>query len=759
MNSFGTLPPDPAGLSSGLTTSPLSIGGDRFLADGKPFVLRGICVQPGPPSVDNGLPLSPPLFLRTLDKLAGLGFNALRFYLPPSPEIAGECVARGFRLLLDLPWNSLCDFIGMAAHRRAAVEGVVSGVQHAKSLPGVLGLLVANEISPHVCRYAGWHRVAKFLDHLTTTARRKAPGLPVGYAGYPPTEPLLPGDADFACMNIYLDSREALRRYLRRLKVRVAGKPLVVGEFGLDALRNGTEAQSDAAAWFFAEAEDAGCAGAFWFSLGDNWWRGGHVVAGWSFGLTDSMGEPTGPALSAAGVFSGASSTQSSSATPRVSVVVCARNAEATLAFALRAIGCQEYANWECVVVDDGSTDGTAEIARRHPFARLVQTEGVGLGAARNIGAAEARGEIIAFTDADCEPFPDWLVRLVSFMEGGWDLGGGPNLTPPASHLAAGWAASAPGLPCAVLRSDEHAEHLPGCNLAVRREAFAKLGGFDALFTTAGDDVDFCWRAEELGLRMGYASGACVWHHRRTTIGAYLRQQAGYGASEARLAWRHGEDRMGGSGARWQGVVYEAARLALRGDEPAMGRFGTAFYAQEHPSAKRTGSFRRRRMNLSDRLQLGVVGLLQPLVRSLARLAEALRVPTPARGLEECGSGVTWNRGSVVFVMDQSTERSVLLRDLQAILVKRGWFAKANPSTAAWDIEVALPCLRVARLHSMVEVPGGDFRGSLFRLRIVMRSEAPFLLRRLLFAPRRALRMLARDIAECLVEAGLRPVV
>src|SRR5439155_14807194 len=92
-----------------------------------------------------------------------------------------------------------------------------------------------------------------------------------------------------------------------------------------------------------------------------------------------------------------------------------------------------DYPDYETIVVDDGSTDGTAEIARRHSV-KLVQTDNFGLSSARNTGAAEATGEIVAYLDSDARPDPHWLRYLVhAFANGGYAGVGGPNLPPPES--------------------------------------------------------------------------------------------------------------------------------------------------------------------------------------------------------------------------------------------------------------------------------------------------------------------------------------
>jgi O-antigen biosynthesis protein len=112
-----------------------------------------------------------------------------------------------------------------------------------------------------------------------------------------------------------------------------------------------------------------------------------------------------------------------------------------------------------------------------------------------------------------------------------------------------------------VLVSADRAEHVPGCNMAFRREALAAIGGFDAAYTAAGDDVDVCWKLLDRGGEIGFAPAAQVFHHRRGTVRGYLRQQRGYGKAERMVAGRHPHrfNRLGQ--ARWSGFIYGGARL------------------------------------------------------------------------------------------------------------------------------------------------------------------------------------------------------
>ena len=98
----------------------------------------------------------------------------------------------------------------------------------------------------------------------------------------------------------------------------------------------------------------------------------------------------------------------------RVSVVVPAYNAERTLGDCLRALRAQSFAaaDLEIIVVDDGSRDGTASLAQRNGV-RVIRRENGGPAAARNTGWRAARGDWVAFTDADCVPSRTWLAEMM----------------------------------------------------------------------------------------------------------------------------------------------------------------------------------------------------------------------------------------------------------------------------------------------------------------------------------------------------------
>jgi GT2 family glycosyltransferase len=232
------------------------------------------------------------------------------------------------------------------------------------------------------------------------------------------------------------------------------------------------------------------------------------------------------------------------------------------------------YPDFEVIVVNDGSSDASAEIARAHGV-RLVETAHRGLSHARNVGVANAIGEIVAFLDDDAYPDHDWLYYIAASLRANGHAGvGGPNIAPDDDGLVAECVAAAPGGPIHVLISDREAEHLPGCNMAFRKSALEAIGSFDERFRVAGDDVDVCWRLQESGRTLGFSAGAVVMHRRRDSLRRYLKQQYGYGEAEALLERKWPSRYNSAGSSRWSGRIYDSPASGPSRRRPMI-RYGT----------------------------------------------------------------------------------------------------------------------------------------------------------------------------------------
>jgi cellulose synthase/poly-beta-1,6-N-acetylglucosamine synthase-like glycosyltransferase len=247
-----------------------------------------------------------------------------------------------------------------------------------------------------------------------------------------------------------------------------------------------------------------------------------------------------------------------------LSVVICSLNGAPGVDRCLRALDRQVGAPpLDVVVVDDGSTDDTSEVARRHG-ARVVRHEtNRGLSAARNSGVEAAQAAIVAFLDDDCEPAPDWAAYLLSAYED--DVVGVGGIVRPLSqpgfvgrylerhnplepleielkrsealhyrirlYLARQWAARS-----------RHTGRRPvyalvGANMSFRRRALLDIGLFDTRFTFGAEELDLCWRIALANpdQRFMLEPRARVVHHFEDSLRDTLRRSRAYGRGSARM--------------------------------------------------------------------------------------------------------------------------------------------------------------------------------------------------------------------------------
>ena len=486
--------------------------------------------------------------------MAGHGINAVRTYTVPPRWLLDLAEGRGLRVLVGIPWEQHVAFLSDRGRARSIVQRVKESVTGCAGHPAILGYVVGNEIPAPIVRWHGRKRVEHFLEDLYLTAKDEDPDALVTYVNYPSTEYLDLPFLDLCAFNVYLESPDELTAYLARLQNMAGDKPLVLAEVGLDSHRNGEATQAASLRWQTSTAFAAGCAGTFVFAWTDEWYRGGHDIDDWDFGLTDRQRQPKAALRAIEAVYANVPFPHRE--WPRVSAVVCTHNGSHTIRETCEGLLDVDYPDLEVIVVDDGSTDATPTIIERYPF-RVIRTEHLGLSAARNVGAAAATGTYVVYLDDDAWPDPHWSRYLVhTFEQGGFAAVGGPNIPPPDESETAQCVARAPGGPTHVLMDDVRAEHVPGCSFAVRRSVLEELGGFDPHFRVAGDDVDFCWRIHESGDRIGFSPGAVVWHRRRGSVRAYYRQQRGYGRAEALLERKWPERYNSAGHPTWSGRVY-----------------------------------------------------------------------------------------------------------------------------------------------------------------------------------------------------------
>jgi len=552
-----------------------------FLLDGEQkFFVRGVTYGPFRPRSDGAFLPEAPRAAEDLEGMRRLGANTVRVYHLPPAGFREQAAEAGLRLLVGVPWAQHLRFLDTRESRAQIRQRVREAARSLRDAPNLLGLVIGNEISPQVVRWYGAPRVERFLGELADEVRQADPDALVTYANYPMTEYLELGGQDFVSFNVYLHREPELRRYVARLQNLAAGRPLLLAEFGVDAWRESEAEQARIVSRTATAAFETGCVGAVVFSFTDEWFTGGHDIEDWSFGLVTRDRKPK-PSFAALQAVYRQDHPCPPDPTPMVSVVVCAYDAERTIRECLESLTRLRYPDLEVIVVNDGSRDRTPAIAREFPRFRLLEQENRGLSAARNAGIEAARGEVVAFTDADCAVDPDWLVYLVRRLQDGGFAGvGGPNVPPPEDHWVPDAVARAPGGPTHVLLTDLVAEHVPGCNMAFWRRHLVEVGGFDPVYRTAGDDVDMCWRLQNEGHELGFAASALVWHRRRHTVSAYLAQQRGYGRAESLLYFKHPYrfNLLGHS--RWLGRIYGDLGAGILARRPRIysGAFGGGLF-------------------------------------------------------------------------------------------------------------------------------------------------------------------------------------
>ncbi|HUI27627.1 MAG TPA: glycosyltransferase, partial [Candidatus Kryptonia bacterium] len=553
----------------------------KFLFRGnEKFFLRGVSYGPFAPASHGTQFPEREMVKRDFALMRDLGVNCFRTFTPPPEWLLDLAADNDLVVLTGLPWTEHVCFLDEPAVTAQIRTAVAEAAKALAGHPAVFAMLIGNEIPPDVVRWHGPDRVGSFLRELYEQTKEIAPDALVSYANFPSTEYLDLEFLDFISFNVYLHRERDFRSYLSRLQNLAKDKPLVLTEFGIDSMREGDAEQAAILSWQVRAAFESGVAGTCVFAWTDDWFTGGFQVEDWAFGLVDRTRHKK-PAYHAVQKLYHAALPPPLANPPKISVVICAYNAERTMEACMASLRELRYPNYEIIVVDDGSTDSTRAIAERYPEAKIIAQPNRGLSVARNVGAEAATGEIVAYTDSDCVVDPDWLTYLAyKFEHNGFVAVGGPNLPPPEDARVPACVAVSPGGPAHVLLNDEVAEHIPGCNMAFRRGALAAVQGFDPIYRAAGDDVDLCWRLQNLGYPIGFSPAAMVWHFRRNTIRAYLKQQMGYGKAEALLYFKHPYrfNLLGQS--QWLGRIYGDLTTSLFSRRPVIyhGVFGRGLF-------------------------------------------------------------------------------------------------------------------------------------------------------------------------------------
>ncbi|MGH7948567.1 MAG: glycosyltransferase, partial [Candidatus Binataceae bacterium] len=509
--------------------------GKYIFEDGRKFFARGVSYGPFPANSRGERYPEPERTAADFAQMRELGANLVRVYVPPPAWILDAAQKCGLRLMVGIPWPFHMAFLDSRDMKRDIREAVRDGVQQMRDhSDAIFAFSLGNEIRSDIVRWHGSRAVSSFLAELYDIGKSIAPDALFTYSNYPSAEYLDLSFLDFVSFNVYLHHEPDYRRYLTHLLASTGEQPVVLSETGVDTIRNGEEHQAELLAWQSRAAFEVGLSGFVVFAFTDEWHTGGAEIGDWAFGLVTKGRKPKRAFAAVAETFRG-ELPPPLTPTPRVTVAIPAYNAAATIAHCLESLRALNYPDYETMVVDDGSADDTAAIAERSG-GRAIKIEHKGLGAARNAALEAASGEIVAFIDADARADRDWLYHLVEVLTRRDAAAvGGANFAPQPSGALSAALATAPGRPREVRAGDADLAQLCGCNMAVRKEALVSAGGFDPLFTAAGDDVDFSWRLTDSGATVASAPGAVVVHEPRATVRAYLAQQAGYGYGEGLL--------------------------------------------------------------------------------------------------------------------------------------------------------------------------------------------------------------------------------
>lgn len=379
-----------------------------------------------------------------------------------------------------------------------------------------------------------------------------------------------------------------------------------------------------------------------------------------------------------------------------LTAVIPAHNAAATIGTAiagLEGIG-------QVVVVDDGSTDETAAVARSHG-ARVIRHEVArGPAGARNAGIDSTDAALVVLLDADAEPEPGWLEPLIAHLADPRIGGAAPRVRArgDATTLGRYEAAMGPldrGTLAATVHPDGPVPFVSTTALLLRRDAWEAVGGF-AEELRFGEDLDLAWRLAAGGQPLLYEPAATVWHEHRADLRAHLANRYRYGTASGPLARRHGRPSAAVAppllSAAFAAVVLGRGRTALA--------LGAAAIVVEATSPTQLGE--------SDRPSLvralrdsaaGARGLASALSRPWLPLALALAIVMPRSRLRVAG---------LIFVRSLAVRRRTGT-DLPLV----PWMAMQALDDAAFSAGVIRGCFAARTARPLLPVgPRGHGRRS-----------------------------------------------
>ena len=225
------------------------------------------------------------------------------------------------------------------------------------------------------------------------------------------------------------------------------------------------------------------------------------------------------------------------------SLIIPAYNSEKTIILCLDTAVNQSISKntYEIIVVDDGSTDNTAKIVSRYDAVRLIRQKNQGPATARNRGAQEAQGEILIFTDSDCEIGAVFIKNILSqFDKNPQIVGVQGGYKTKQKEFIAQFGQVEIETRYAKMEQSRYIDFIGTYAAAYRADVFQKYGGFDTSFPTAcGEDAEFSYRLSEDGCKLFFSRQAFVYHQHPSTLKQYLRVKFYRGFWHVRLYRKH----------------------------------------------------------------------------------------------------------------------------------------------------------------------------------------------------------------------------
>jgi len=239
-----------------------------------------------------------------------------------------------------------------------------------------------------------------------------------------------------------------------------------------------------------------------------------------------------------------------------VSIVIASRNEIRTIEKCIQSVCTQNFkGTYEVIVVDGKSDDGTYELLKKlqkkyhfHLLVNPVKNAAAG----RNSGIKKAKGTFIAFIDGDAVAFSDWLTQIMKCFKTHDVAGvGGPDLLPEdstnrskmigyvmTSPLTRGGKLN-PSTQHSLMEEEKHVDHIPTCNLCLKKEVFEKVGMFDESFVK-GQDLELNYRIRHAGLKLLYSPNIKVVHYRKHHTKDFTQQIYKWAKAKGAIIRKHG---------------------------------------------------------------------------------------------------------------------------------------------------------------------------------------------------------------------------